>query len=106
MSRSFGVNSLYRFCWCNCGRLALSKDLLHQSCTGYRTELIAADARRREVHQHRYTSLDRIIQRDADRAEAAQSPFFTVSKDPSRAGASHRKVGSPLMPLKPTPSSD
>ncbi len=53
---------------------------------GYRTEFDAAEAQRREVHQHCYTSLDRIIQRDADKAEAAESPFFTVSKDPSRAG--------------------
>ena len=79
--------------------LRLSRDFIREGirhitedlCTrqlGYRTELDAADARRREVHQHRYTSLDRIIERaaDADRAVAAGSPFFTVSKDPSRAG--------------------
>jgi type IV secretory pathway VirD2 relaxase len=77
--------------------LRLSRDFIREGirhitedlCTrqlGYRTEFDAADAQRREVHQHRYTSLDRIIQRDADRAEAAQSPFLTVSKDPSRAG--------------------
>lgn len=77
--------------------LRLSRDFIREGirhitedlCTrqlGYRTEFDAADAQRREVHQHRYTSLDRIIQRDADRAEAAHSPFFTVSKDPSRAG--------------------
>jgi Arc/MetJ-type ribon-helix-helix transcriptional regulator len=52
---------------------------------GYRTEFDAADAQRREVHQHRYTSLDPIIQRDAERVENADSPFFTASKDPSRA---------------------
>jgi len=77
--------------------LRLSRDFVREGirhiaedlCTrqlGYRTELDAAAAQRLEVHQYRYTSLDRIIQRDADRAEAAQSPFFTVSKDPSRAG--------------------
>jgi type IV secretory pathway VirD2 relaxase len=77
--------------------LRLSRDFITEGirhiteelCTrqlGYRSEFDAADAQRREVHQHRCTSLDRIIQRDADRAEAAQSPFFTVSKDPSRAG--------------------
>ena len=77
--------------------LRLSRDFIREGirhitedlCTrqlGYRTEFDAADAQRREVHQHRYTSLDRIIQRDADRAEAAESPFFTVNKDPSRAG--------------------
>ena len=77
--------------------LRLSRDFIREGirhitedlCTrqlGYRTELDAADAQRREVHQHRYTSLDRIIQRDADRGEAVESPFFTVNKDPSRAG--------------------
>ena len=77
--------------------LRLSRDFIREGirhisedlCTrqiGYRTEFDAADAQRREVHQHRYTSLDRIIQRDADRAEAAESPLFTVNKDPSRAG--------------------
>jgi type IV secretory pathway VirD2 relaxase len=77
--------------------LRLSRDFIREGirhitedlCTrqlGYRTEFDAADAQRREVHQHRYTSLDRIIQRDADRSEAAESPFFTVNKDPSRAG--------------------
>jgi len=77
--------------------LRLSRDFIREGirhitedlCTrqlGYRTEFDAADAQRREVHQHRYTSLDRIIQRDADRAEDAESAFFTVNKDPSRAG--------------------
>ncbi len=65
------------------------RDIAEDLCTrqlGYRTELDAADAQRREVRQHRFTSFDRIIQRDADKAEAAESPFFTITKDPSRAG--------------------
>jgi type IV secretory pathway VirD2 relaxase len=77
--------------------LRLSRDVVREGirhitedlCTrqlGYRTEFDAAEAQRREVYQHRYTSLDRIIQRDADRTEAAESPSFTVNKDPSRAG--------------------
>jgi type IV secretory pathway VirD2 relaxase len=77
--------------------LRLSRDFIREGirhitedlCTrqlGYRTEFDAADAQRCEVNQHRYTSLDRIIQRDANRAVAAESPFFTVNKDPSRAG--------------------
>jgi type IV secretory pathway VirD2 relaxase len=77
--------------------LRLSRDFVREGirhitedlCTrqlGYRTEFDAADAQRREVHQYRYTSLDRIIQRDADKAEDAEAPFFTVNKDPSRAG--------------------
>jgi hypothetical protein len=52
---------------------------------GHRTELDAADAQRREVHEVRYTSLDRIIQRDASKAEVNAS-FLTVTKDPSGAG--------------------
>lgn len=65
------------------------REIAEDLCTrqlGYRTALDAAAAQRREVHQHRFTSLDRIIQRDADRTEEADSPFFTVVKDPSRAG--------------------
>jgi len=77
--------------------LRLSRDFVREGirhisedlCTrqlGYRTEFDAADAQRREVHQHRYTFLDRVIQRDGDRAESAESPFFRVTKDQSRAG--------------------
>jgi len=77
--------------------LLLSKDYVKQGireiaedfCTrqlGHRTELDAAVAQRREVHQHRYTSLDRIIKRDAEKAADAESPFFTVAMDPKRAG--------------------
>jgi hypothetical protein len=78
-------------------QVRLSRDYIREGiryvaedyCTrqlGFRTELDAAEAQRREVHQHRYTSLDRIIQRDADTAGEVDSPFFTVTKDPSRAG--------------------
>jgi type IV secretory pathway VirD2 relaxase len=65
------------------------REVAENLCTrqlGYRTEFDAADAQRREVHQHRYTSLDRIIQRDADSAGEPASPLFTVTKDPSQAG--------------------
>jgi len=97
--------------------LRLSRDFIREGirhisedlCTrqlGYRTELDAADAQRREVHQYRYTSLDRIIQRDADKAEGAESPFFPVNKDPSRAGLGpsasliERRTAERLMVLK------
>ena len=77
--------------------LHLSKDYVKQGirqiaedlCTrqlGHRTELDAAVAQRQEVHQHRFTSLDRIIKRDAKRAEEEDSPFFTVATDANRAG--------------------
>jgi type IV secretory pathway VirD2 relaxase len=74
--------------------LGLSRDYVKQGireiakdlCTrqlGYRTESDAAAAQRREVHQHRYTSLDRMIKRDAGKPEEAGLPFFTVTKRPS-----------------------
>src|SRR3984957_9452366 len=77
--------------------LHLSKDYVKQGireiaedlCTrqlGHRTELDAAVAQRREVRQHRFTSLDRIINRDAEKSENAGSPFFTVVMDPKRSG--------------------
>jgi type IV secretory pathway VirD2 relaxase len=70
-------------------RLNLSRDYIklgvreiaEDLCTrqrGHRTELDAAVAQRREVHLHRYTSLDRIIKREAKKVEDATSPFFTV----------------------------
>jgi type IV secretory pathway VirD2 relaxase len=64
------------------------REIAEDLCTrqlGHRTELDAAVAQRREVHQHRYTSLDRIIKRYAEKAEEADSPFFTVAMDPKRA---------------------
>ena len=78
-------------------QVRLSRDFIREGirhiaedhCTrqlGFRTEFDAAEAQRREVHQRRYTSLDRIIQRDADSAVSIESPFFTVAKDASRAG--------------------
>jgi hypothetical protein len=79
--------------------LHLSKDYVKQGirhlaedlCTrqlGHRTDLDAAVAQRREVHQHRFTSLDRIIKRGAEKAEEADFSFFTVAKPPHRAGVS------------------
>jgi type IV secretory pathway VirD2 relaxase len=86
-------------------RLSLSRDYVKQGireiaedlCTrqlGYRTQLDAAVAQRREVHQHRYTSLDRIIKRDAENSGEAGAPFFAIAKDPDRArfGGSVRLV--------------
>jgi hypothetical protein len=46
------------------------REIAESLCTqqlGYRTELDAAEAERREVYQQRYTSLDRIITREAER---------------------------------------
>ncbi len=79
--------------------LHLSNDYVKQGirqiaedlCTrqlGHRTELDAATAQRREVHQHRFTSLDWLIRRDAEKAEDANSPFLTVVMDGNLAGPS------------------
>jgi type IV secretory pathway VirD2 relaxase len=71
------------------------REIAEDFCTrqlGYRTQLDAAAAQRREVHQHRYTSLDRVIKREGKGAEEADSPFFTVAKDPS--GARRGQSGS------------
>src|SRR6202451_3195382 len=65
------------------------REIAEDLCTrqlGHRTELDAAVAQRREVQQHRYTSLDRIIKRDAEKAEEADSPFFTVAMNHGQAG--------------------
>jgi type IV secretory pathway VirD2 relaxase len=75
--------------------LRLSRDYIRQGirsaaedlCTrqlGYRTEFDAATAQRREVHEHRYTSLDRVIKRDAVLPESVASTFFTVVRDPNQ----------------------
>jgi type IV secretory pathway VirD2 relaxase len=61
------------------------REIAENLCTrqrGFRTEQDAATAQRREVGQHRYTSLDRIINRDADMAEEPDSPFFTTASNP------------------------
>jgi type IV secretory pathway VirD2 relaxase len=73
------------------------REIAEDLCTrqlGYRTELDAAVAQRREVHQQRYTSLDRIIKRDGNDAGEVDSRFFTVAKDPRGAGLNR---GVPLL---------
>lgn len=68
-------------------KVLAQKDIAEDHCTrqlGFRTEFDAAEAQRREVHQH-FTSSDRVIQRDAEIA-GTESPFFTVTKDPGRTG--------------------
>ncbi len=82
--------------------------IAEELCThqlGHRTELDAAEAQRREISQHRYTSLDRIIQRDADNAEKSDPPFFTVTKGShvngraSRDSLTERRTAERLMVL-------
>jgi hypothetical protein len=56
---------------------------------GYRTSLDAGEAYRREVHQFRYTSLDRVINRNAPKIAGAgqESPYFTLALIDDRSGA-------------------
>jgi hypothetical protein len=76
-------------------QLRLDRDYIKQGirnvaedlCTrqiGYRTELDAGAALTREVQAHRYTSLDRIIQRDSTANAGERS--FTVAKEENSAG--------------------
>ena len=67
------------------------REIAEDLCTrqlGHRSELDAAVAQRGEVHQHRFTSIDRIIKRDAKNIGGPVSQFFTVVKDPRGAGRS------------------
>src|SRR5262249_16840395 len=43
---------------------------------GYRTELDALEAQRREIHQHRYTSLDRILKRGSENSDEGRPDIF------------------------------
>ena len=68
------------------------REVAENLCTlqlGYRTEFDAADAQRREVRQHRYTSLD-LYYHARRKGREPDSLFFTVTKDPSQAGLGPR----------------
>ena len=67
------------------------RNIAEDLCTkqlGYRTEMDAATAERREVSQHRYTSLDRVISRGAkaNAAGDANPQFFTYTQEPMENG--------------------
>jgi type IV secretory pathway VirD2 relaxase len=80
--------------------LRMSRDYIQQGirsaaehlCTrqlGFRTELDAADAERREIPESRFTSLDRRIMREASNPNADFSPeYFTVVRNPTEPGLS------------------
>jgi type IV secretory pathway VirD2 relaxase len=56
---------------------------------GFRTELDAAEAERREISEHRFTSLDRRIMREASNPNADFGPeYFEVVRNPAEAGLS------------------
>jgi len=65
------------------------REAAEELCTlqlGYRTELDAAEAQRREIDAHRYTSLDRMISRENGAARAPgiayEATHFTISRSP------------------------
>jgi type IV secretory pathway VirD2 relaxase len=80
--------------------LRMSRDYIQQGirnaaehlCTrqlGYRTELDAAEAERREISESRFTSLDRRIMREASNSSADFGPeYFEVVRNPTEAGLS------------------
>ncbi len=56
---------------------------------GYRTELDAAEAERREISESRFTSLDRRIMREASNPNADFGPeYFAVVRNPTEPGLS------------------
>jgi type IV secretory pathway VirD2 relaxase len=56
---------------------------------GYRTELDAAEAERREISESRFTSIDRRIMREASNSSADFGPeYFEVVRNPTEAGLS------------------
>jgi hypothetical protein len=62
------------------------REIAEKLCTdqlGHRSERDVAEAQRREVQQQRYTSLDRMIARDA--VGDARSEYFTVTRGPGEA---------------------
>jgi type IV secretory pathway VirD2 relaxase len=68
------------------------RSMAENLCTrllGYRTELDAAVAERREISESRFTSLDRRIMREASNPNADFGPqYFAVSRNPTEAGLS------------------
>jgi type IV secretory pathway VirD2 relaxase len=80
--------------------LRMSRDYIQQGirsaaeslCTkqrGYRTELDAAEAERREISESRFTSIDRRIMREASNPSADFGPqYFAVIRNPTEAGLS------------------
>jgi type IV secretory pathway VirD2 relaxase len=69
------------------------REIAQDLCTrqlGYRSQWDAAEAQRREVQQHRYTSLDRAIKRDRTQTQDSAVTFLTVALDPSQGTSNTR----------------
>jgi len=73
------------------------RELAEDLCTrqiGYRTSHDASEAERREIGEHRFTSLDRAILRDADQSsQQSESANLTVVKNATEAGLSDSARG-------------
>jgi type IV secretory pathway VirD2 relaxase len=68
------------------GIRAIAEDLCTRQL-GYRTEIDAADAERREITEKRFTSLDRRLLNDASQTDAGVEPdHFVVIRTPIQAG--------------------
>ncbi len=68
------------------------RQIAEDLCTrqlGHRTELDAAEAERREIHQHRFTSLDRMIARNAEPAADGSSSLIVTAINPASIGRQH-----------------
>jgi type IV secretory pathway VirD2 relaxase len=64
------------------------REIAEDLCTrqlGYRTELDAAEAERREITETRFTSLDRRLLKDAPRIDA-EPQYFAVTRNPLQTG--------------------
>jgi hypothetical protein len=69
------------------------REMAQDLCTrqlGYRSQWDAAEAQRREVQQHRYTSLDRVIKRDGTQTPDNVGTFLTVALDSSQGSSTTR----------------
>jgi type IV secretory pathway VirD2 relaxase len=66
------------------------REIAEDLCTrqlGYRTELDAAEAERREITETRFTSLDRRLLKDAPRIGSdAEAQYFSVARNPLQTG--------------------
>lgn len=68
---------------------------------GYRTELDAQESQRREIHQQRYTSLDRILNGNNGRPNDVDQPeYFAVDLTPLREGTAKQNLSARLLTLQ------
>lgn len=71
---------------------------------GYRTELDAADAERREISEARFTSLDRRIMQEASNPNADFGPeYFAVVLNPTEPAGAKRRAFALNMRLPASP---